>query len=609
MYRSGDLVRWRADGELEFLGRADQQVKMRGFRIELGEIEAALMREGEIEQALVMAREDRAGEVRLVGYVVAKAGAEVESGKLRQSLRRSVPEYMVPSAIVSLAKMPLNANGKVDRKALPAPEYEGRVWRGPRTAQEEILCGLFSEVLGVERVGLDDNFFELGGHSLLATRLMSRIRRALGIEVPLRLLFETSTIGDFAESLDRQDFRPAVEVRHLAAEARLEPEIKRAPEHPAVSVPKNILLTGASGFFGSFLLAELLARTDAQVHCLVRTSEPAYGYARIVKSLEKYGLWRDDLATRVVPVVGDLGRPHLGLTPDCFEEMAANIDGIYHNGATVNAMYTYNVLQPANVTGTREVLRLASIGRLKPVHFVSTLSVLAPFQSMTESGVVTESELLENWRGLPNGYAQTKWVAERLVCAARDRGIPSSVYRPPLLCGSTTSGIGNPADFLSRFVGACVDVECVPEVDMDLNMIPVDFSAEAVVALSLRDTAVNRTLNLVNPKSTRLRDISETLLGAGVPLRRTSYRNWRSLCESHPDHAPFLTLMPINLDRPPESKQPAIKLDVDVQSARTLLAREGLEFPVITEALLRRYVTSWLEQSARQDRLHSIAVA
>ncbi|MFI9238056.1 non-ribosomal peptide synthase/polyketide synthase [Streptomyces sp. NPDC053079] len=217
MYRTGDLARWNRDGRLEFVGRADHQVKVRGFRIEPGEVESALRELPGVTQAAVLVHEVQEGDRRLVAYVVTADGAELPPSAARDALRQRLPEYMVPSAVVTLSALPLTLNGKLDRKALPAPDFSGLVTgRAPRTPREEALCALFAEVLGLDRVGADDGFFDLGGHSLLATRLVSRIRTVLGVEVPLRDLFESPTVAGLAERLDgaggprRAELVPAV---------------------------------------------------------------------------------------------------------------------------------------------------------------------------------------------------------------------------------------------------------------------------------------------------------------------------------------------------------------------------------------------------------------
>ena len=216
MYKTGDLGRWLPDGNIEFLGRNDDQVKIRGYRIELGEIETTLAEHPGVREAVVIAREDTPGEKRLVAYYTASDGSDQTIGAeaLRTHLSVTLPEYMVPAAYVRLERMPLTANGKLDRKALPAPEGEAYAVRGYEAPQGEIettLAGIWAEMLKVERVGRHDNFFELGGHSLLAVRVVSRIRQVLGVEVAIGDLFARPVVSGFAacvEAAKREELPP-----------------------------------------------------------------------------------------------------------------------------------------------------------------------------------------------------------------------------------------------------------------------------------------------------------------------------------------------------------------------------------------------------------------
>ncbi|MEW5927426.1 MAG: amino acid adenylation domain-containing protein [Gemmatimonadota bacterium] len=263
LYRSGDRVRWLPDGELEYLGRTDAQVKIRGFRIEPGEVEAALAGDARVREAVVVAREDRPGERRLVAYVVPRARRPVEDGalgsELRAGLRDRLPEHLVPGAVVVLDELPLNANGKLDRRALPAPEGDGAApYAAPRTELEAALCAVWAEVLGVERVGVHHGFFELGGHSLQAMQVVARVRRTLEVELPLRALFEASSVAELAARVQalreaaRPDAAPPLERVPRAgplplsfAQQRLWIVDRLEPGSAAYNIPVVLRLRGA----------------------------------------------------------------------------------------------------------------------------------------------------------------------------------------------------------------------------------------------------------------------------------------------------------------------------------------------------------------------------
>ncbi|MEW6367293.1 MAG: amino acid adenylation domain-containing protein [Acidobacteriota bacterium] len=262
LYRTGDLARHRPDGVIEFLGRVDHQVKIRGFRIELGEIEACLAEHPDVQDCVVLAREDDPGEKRLVAYLVPREGHRRPSGDVRAWLRAKLPEYMVPAAFVMLDSLPLTPNGKVDRDALPAPEGDaadaGRAFAGPRTPVEEVVAGIWADVLKLDRIGIHDSFFDLGGHSLLATQVISRVRQALRVDLPLRRLFDTPTVSGLADALERalrsgdeSEAPPIVPASREAdlplsfAQQRLWFLDQWESESPFYSIPLALRLTGA----------------------------------------------------------------------------------------------------------------------------------------------------------------------------------------------------------------------------------------------------------------------------------------------------------------------------------------------------------------------------
>ena len=519
MYRTGDLGRWLGDGTIEFLGRNDDQVKIRGFRIELGEVEARLSEQPGVRSAVVVAREEADGDKRLVAYVVGEegeTGERIAAPTLRAALLGVLPDYMVPAAFVTLETLPLTPNGKIDRRGLPAPEegdYAASVYEAPQGAAEEALAEIWCELLRVERVGRHDHFFALGGHSLLAVRVVTAVRERLGVELAVGDVFTQPVLKDLAASLTQgPSVAKASQCLCLEQEILLDSSIRpiAAPES-RMADPSEILLTGATGFLGVFLLLSLLERTSARIHCLVRCADEASGRDRLRKSLASLGLSSDRIDARVAIVPGDLAAPRLGQTPAQFQQLAATIDTIYHNAAWVHSLHNYHALKPTNVDATRWMLQLASTDRPKHLHFISSLNALPLVDPDSLANLPLDERLRREWDSLPHGYAQTKWVSERLLSQAAVRGIGCSIYRPTFISGCSITGASNDVDLLSLFMDACFELRCVPDIHTPINMMPVDHVAARIVEISQQTEATGGAHNVVSEKTTDLNELAKSV--------------------------------------------------------------------------------------------------
>jgi thioester reductase-like protein len=522
---------------------------------------------------------------------------------------------------VSLSGLPLMPNGKVDRKALPEPRWARRPdtagsFTAPRTALERELAGIWSEMLGVEPVGAHDNFFDLGGHSLLAMRLVFRLRDVLRVELPLRTIFESPTIADLARAIehtrekvvnrsaDTSEHKAVSEAagasRHaetladMLVDTALDPdiapvegEVRRAAE------PRHIFLTGASGFLGAFLLAELLNQTRARVYCLVRGRNARDARARLRRHLVSCGVWDESMGTRVSVVVGDLAQPRLGLSAEAFEVLARKIDVVYHAGAQVNFVYAYADLKAANVRGTQEVLRLACLHRTKPVHYVSTLSVFSPHGDPSGRAIREDESLDAHLPHLTHGYEQSKWVAEKLVRAAGDRGLPVCIYRPGLIVGHSQTGASNTDDLLSRAIKGCIQLGSIPAGPEVMRPAPVDYVSRAIVSLSRRKQSVGKAFHLVNPVETSLDQIGDWLRFAGYQLRGVPYGAWRDellqAAARSADNALY-PLLPFLGGEDDDSSQLLPSERFDCRHTDEGLKGSGIVCPELDIALMQRYL-------------------
>lgn len=590
VYRSGDKARFRHDGRIEFLGRVDHQVKIRGFRIELGEIEARLVQHDAVSDAVVLLREDR-----LVAYA---AGHAVLSENLQGYLKAKLPAYMVPAKIVVLAALPLNDNGKIDRHALSVLDVSGNLEKPfvePGNPLEQELVNIWMDVLGLDRIGVTDDFFELGGHSILAMQLLFKIRNSLNCDLSLRDLFQIPTIAAQARLLVAHDVddRSNADSIDSESEATLDELIYPLSRYyPGASV-KSVFLTGASGFLGVFLLKELLEQSRVTVYCLVRAATYSQGFEKIKQSLDNYGLWVNDYGSRIHPVCGDLSKPRLGIQTSQWQKLAGEIDAIYHNGASVNFVYPYAALKPVNVSGTEEVLRLACTTKVKAVHYVSTLSV---FENDSSFDWVREDDFPENGKGLAGGYAQSKWVAEKLVKLAGSRGLPVSIYRPSTITGDSRSGAWNTGDYLSKVIGACLSLGKAPMQESLFNIVPVDYVSRALVFLSGQSQSIGKTYHLINPSLLSSNQLVDWAGVAGIPLEKVDFNDWlvglRDLVGNTSDH-PFFSLVPM-FDQPgmtaTNNKDTETRVPTyDCKNVIAGLSGTGIVCPVPDERLWQLY--------------------
>ena len=319
----------------------------------------------------------------------------------------------------------------------------------------------------------------------------------------------------------------AISVTDLKTEAILEPTIRPKSGTRALATdPARILLTGATGFLGTFLLSDLLRQTTADIYCLVRAANAEAGRQRLHQTLASYGLDDPKHHTRIIPIIGNLSEPLLGLSTADFHQLAQTVDAIYHNGAFVNWIYPYARLKPPNVLGTQEVLRFACEGGVKPVHYVSTLAVF-PVLANAEVTVIGEQDTLDHGGMLYGGYTQSKWVAEKLVTHARERGVPVTIYRPSMITGQSETGVWRTDDVLCRIIKSTIELGSTPEVEPTVNMVPVDYVSKAIVALSRQPAALGQVFHIAHAQAVYWQDLFTWIRTFGYPVQSLPYDAWR----------------------------------------------------------------------------------
>ncbi|MBD2517905.1 thioester reductase domain-containing protein [Nostoc sp. FACHB-973] len=483
------------------------------------------------------------------------------------------------------------------------------------------LVSNLAQLLGVEtsEIDIEENLENYGLDSAQAMILVGKLEKLLGFQPSPLLLWHYPSIAALSQRLAEevqedsgiQDTKVASSNANtapvfldLGAEAVLDPTIHPgAASNLPVGEPKNIFLTGGTGFLGAFVIRELLQETNADIYCLVRADNAEAGKTKLQNNLQQYAIWQEEFNSRIIPVVGDLSLPLLGLGLEQFQVLAAKIDSIYHSGALLNYVYPYSALKAANVLGTQEVLRLACQVKVKPVHYVSSVAV---FESPAYAGqVVKEQDEFSHWEGIYLGYSQTKWVAEKLVKIAGDRGLPVTIYRPPLISGDSKTGICNTHDFINLMAKGCLQMGSFPDVEYMLDMSPVDYVSKAIVYLSRQKESIGKAFHLQHPQPAPLKILVDWIRSFGYSVEMIPYEKWQSELVNNVSSVdnPLYTLRPFLLERwsdeqltIPDLYLQARRPHISCQDTLHALAGSSIVCPTIDSQLFMTY-TAYLIQT------------
>lgn len=456
----------------------------------------------------------------------------------------AVDETVVPAARKQAASeglgwiAGLHGDGGALERALAArirvrPDLD-QPFLAPQTPLQVEIAKVWASVLRLDRVGIEDDFYELGGDSLAGAELAASLQD-LGLPEDVGLgIAERPTVAGLAELVQLRrggaKTQPTVTFEDwaaLPADIRALAEAARGTPLPDPAGDGfTYLLTGGTGYVGGYLAARLLERPGVRLVCHVRARDDADGMARIRGNLERYGLWQPGFADRLSVAVGGLDKPMLGLDAALYDRLAGEVDAVIHNGAHVNFIFPASHLRAANVGGTAEALRFAAAGRVKPFHFVSTLGVM--MSGYARDHVIHEDEELDHSEDLPNGYEQTKWVADKMVWHAIQAGYPASIYRLGMLSGLAESGVYHKLnEFLPSFLKGCVQLGSFPHMDSKIEMVPIDITVATLARLIETPASIGKTFHMNHPDPLDDDAFVEEIQALGYPLRYVPFDVWK----------------------------------------------------------------------------------
>lgn len=546
IYRTKDLVRWLPDGNIDYIGRIDHQIKIRGLRIEPEAIETQILHHPDITQCVVSLKQNDKLEKFIVAYLVSTQ--KVDLHHLRESIGKHLPHYMIPNFFIELKGIPLTTNGKIDRNALPMPDLKYNInhddYIPPSTFVEKKLCKIWSNLLGMQKVGIHDDFFTVGGNSLLLSQLIISLKEHFDVDVHFLSILKNPTISSISHLLIQKDTSLIKDehLSHIMKDTHLKKDIKQKHSIPTKK-SKVIFLTGATGFLGTHLLNQL-SSNNLTIYCPIRANSDVEAKELLLNSLNRYGL-DSSIHDQIIPICGDISRPELGLKHDISISLAKEIDEIYHNAASVHHLYNYEMLRSTNVESTIELLKFAGQFKNKKINYISTLSALHNHTDNSEK--IIENFIIPDINKLPdNGYNQTKWVSETLLYEAYIRGFSINIFRPGWILGrkiKDSNYIRN--NHLLSLIKGCVQLNYAPDWNIDLDILTVDFLSKMIVSISMSNCFENKVFNFSNTNKISWIEIINILNEFGHNIKVIPQNDWiNSLKDTTSDHALF-NLLPL----------------------------------------------------------------
>ncbi|SEK02053.1 MULTISPECIES: non-ribosomal peptide synthetase [unclassified Pseudomonas] len=584
VYRTGDIGQWTDNG-IELCGRRDNQVKIRGFRVEPEEIEHCL-RDSQLFRQVAVGVDERR---RILAFLVHPEHSGDALQALRDHVQNNLPSYMHPAAYVELPSLPYTSNGKVDRRALLTMAVQVQVdgqRRQPQNALETQLQQLWAELLElpVEDIATDESFFNLGGHSILLSRLLLSIRQVFGRSLSINRFIEAPTLMTLAKLLDDPDQNSASILSPQAfIDAEAELNLDPLPISQCGDVHK-VVVTGANSFLGVHIVEALLAWGATEVACLVRASAEQSAAERFSQALRDNHLTHLDL-DRVSVYAADITQPQLGLPDDVYTRIDRTFGALVHNAAHVNHVLDYESLARDNVEPIFECLRLCE-GRSKKIfNFVSTLSASS---ALDADGQVLEQPAAETPPiYIKNGYNLSKWVGERILQRARDRGVWVNLFRPGNISFNSLTGVCQPhKNRLMLMLKGSIQLGQVPDLSLNFDLMPVDFLARFIAFHASRYQPTHAVFNLHNPQPLSWDAYVASFRDSGREFSLVSVAEWqRQLARVDADNALF-GVLGFYLNGFEEDIGDISLISHD--NARAGVRQMGASYPEKSPALLRR---------------------